>query len=212
MNHFFQTVFMMECYETFSNKLYSANIRLIDGSIVYFSEAMKYYDGNGVDQNYHEVLRYFNLSGRKGNASALFTVGYFYKKRLGFPQNYTEAMKYYQWPSFKGSAEAQFFIPGFSDSHIHATQYSFAAESRFKEIACAEKVYNKDVQRTINFCSTTASYLVTLFNPSSQKRAEICKKKGERTFIGKVSMDSNSPPNHIEATNSDSKVCPDVYP
>jgi guanine deaminase len=78
-------------------------------------------------------------------------------------------MKYYQSAAVKGSTEAQFFLPGFIDAHVHATQYSFAAESRFKEIAYAEKVYNKDDQRTINFGTTTASYYATLFNPSSQK-------------------------------------------
>ena len=112
----------------------------------------------------------------------------------------------------------QLILPGLIDTHIHAPQYVFAgcgldlpllewlnkytfpAESKFNEIAHAKKVYEAVVKRTLDHGTTTASYFATIWMESSYLLADICKKKGQRAFIGKVSMDRNSPENYIETT------------
>ncbi|MCQ2821001.1 MAG: guanine deaminase [archaeon] len=113
----------------------------------------------------------------------------------------------------------QIIIPGLIDTHIHAPQYVFAgcgldlpllewlnkytfpAESKFNDLNHAEKVYRKIVQRTIDHGTTTASYFGTIYSASSYLLAELCKKYGQRAFIGKVSMDRNSPEYYVERTD-----------
>ncbi|MCQ2818989.1 MAG: guanine deaminase [archaeon] len=110
----------------------------------------------------------------------------------------------------------QMIIPGMIDTHLHAPQYVFAgcgldlpllqwlekytfpAESKFSDIEHARKVYEAIVKRTLDHGTTTASYFATIWMESSYLLAEICKKVGQRAFIGKVSMDRNSPDFYIE--------------
>lgn len=112
----------------------------------------------------------------------------------------------------------QLLIPGLIDAHIHAPQYAFAgcgldlpllewlnkytfpAESKFKDVEHARRVYSSVVENTLITGTTTASYFATIHPEASHLLADICKKAGQRAFIGKVSMDRNSPPNYIEET------------
>ena len=113
----------------------------------------------------------------------------------------------------------QMIIPGLVDTHIHAPQYVFAgcgfdlpllewlntytfpAEAKFSDVEHARKVYEAVVDRTLAHGTTTACYFATLWTESSKLLAEICKKRGQRAFVGKVSMDRNSPDNYIEKTD-----------
>lgn len=112
----------------------------------------------------------------------------------------------------------EIIIPGFIDCHIHAPQYvnsgcgvdcellewlnkyTFPAESKFDSTSHAEKVYTSIVTRTLSFGTTTACYFATIHNESSLLLGKICDKLGQRAFIGKVSMDRNSPDFYIEKT------------
>ena len=119
--------------------------------------------------------------------------------------------------SFKLS-KTEIIIPGFIDCHIDAPQYinagcgldlqllewlnkyTFPAESKFNSIEHAQKVYSTVVSRTLSFGTTTACYFATIHNEASLLLAEICNKLGQRAFIGKVSMDRNSPDYYVEKT------------
>ena len=112
----------------------------------------------------------------------------------------------------------EIIVPGFIDCHIHAPQYvnsgcgvdcellewlnkyTFPAESKFNSSSHAEKVYTAVVTRTLSFGSTTACYFATIHKDSSILLGEICAKLGQRAFVGKVSMDRNSPDYYIEKT------------
>lgn len=125
-------------------------------------------------------------------------------------------------PAFEGEiqefGENKLIMPGLIDCHIHAPQYVFAgcgfdlpllewlntytfpAESKFKEVDYAKRIYKAVVDRTLSSGTTTACYFATIHTPASHFLAEECKKRGQRAFIGKVSMDRNSPDFYIETT------------
>ncbi|XP_024411243.2 guanine deaminase [Desmodus rotundus] len=113
----------------------------------------------------------------------------------------------------------EFLMPGLVDTHIHASQYSFAGsrmdlqllewltnytfptELKFKSTDFAEEVYTRVVRRTLKNGTTTACYFATIYTDSSLLLAEITDKFGQRAFVGKVSMDKNdSFPEYKETT------------
>lgn len=121
-------------------------------------------------------------------------------------------------PQFLKLGKSQFIIPGFIDTHVHAPQYpftgtatdlplmkwldtyTFPTEAKFASLEYAEKSYKRTVNRLINNGTTTVLYYATIHPEATMKLADICKDIGQRAFIGKVSMDQNSPENYVETT------------
>ena len=113
-----------------------------------------------------------------------------------------------------------FVMPGLVDAHLHAPQYAFAGigtnrpllewlneftfpfEARCKELEWARKVYTAVVGRTLRAGTTTAVYFATLHNEASLELARVCEEKGQRAFVGRVSMDRNSPDFYVEASTA----------
>jgi len=109
-------------------------------------------------------------------------------------------------------------LPGFIDTHCHAPQYvfsgtgmdlpllawlekyTFPCESRFNDVDFARDAYGKSVKRHLSYGSTTCSYFATIHTPAALVLADVCKHLGQRAFVGKVSMDRNSPDYYIEGT------------
>lgn len=106
---------------------------------------------------------------------------------------------------------SKFFVPGFVDTHIHASQYpnvgiglesllldwlaeyTFPLEERIKEDNwdVMGDVYRKVIQRTLQNGTTCASYFTTIDERTSCRFAELCLQAGQRSFVGKVCMDHN---------------------
>jgi len=109
-------------------------------------------------------------------------------------------------------------MPGFIDTHCHAPQYvfsgtgmdlpllawlekyTFPCESRFKDNDFAKDAYTKSVKRHLSYGSTTCSYFATIHTDAALILADVALNLGQRAFIGKVSMDRNSPDYYIETT------------
>ncbi|KAF2236169.1 guanine deaminase [Viridothelium virens] len=114
-----------------------------------------------------------------------------------------------------------FFFPGFIDTHIHAPQYpnagifgkttlidwldkyTFPMEASFSSLARARQVYNRIVNRTLSHGTTTAAYYATVHVPATNLLADICHAKHQRAFIGRVCMDTMSPPNYRDTSPED---------
>lgn len=112
--------------------------------------------------------------------------------------------------------ENKFFFPGFIDTHIHAPQfpnngifgnstlldwleiYTFPLESSFTDLDFATEIYTKVINRTLRYGTTTASYYATIHTDATNLLADLSLKLGQRSFIGKVCMNQNSPDNYIE--------------
>lgn len=117
----------------------------------------------------------------------------------------------------------QFFFPGFIDTHIHAPQfpnngifgnttllewleiYTFPLEPSFTDLELATEIYTKVISRTLGYGTTTASYYATIHTDATNLLADLALKLGQRSFVGKVCMDQNSPAHYIE-TEEESKA------
>lgn len=70
--------------------------------------AQKYYDGDGVEQNYAKAIAIFNDLAEAGNAEAQNSLAICYDKGHGVPQDYVKAVEWYTRAAEQGNAEAQF--------------------------------------------------------------------------------------------------------
>lgn len=108
-------------------------------------------------------------------------------------------------------------IPGLIDSHVHLSQwkirgkyksdllewlecYTFPEEERFSNSEYARLVAGDFFQNLINSGTTTASINVTVSQEATNIAFEEAEKLKYRALIGKVCMDSNSPPGLLENT------------
>ena len=111
--------------------------------------------------------------------------------------------------------EKGFFIPGFIDAHLHAPQFknlglgldtpllqwlestTFPAESKIvdDDVYC---FYRNVVRKLIEGGTTTACYFGSIQNEANFALVKAINEVGQRAFVGKVCMDSNSPPYYIE--------------
>ncbi|XP_049907635.1 guanine deaminase [Epinephelus moara] len=117
----------------------------------------------------------------------------------------------------------EFFMPGLVDTHIHASQYSYAGtaldmpllqwlntytfpvESRFKDLEFAHRVYSQVVKRTLRNGTTTACYFATIHTDASLLLGQIANDFGQRALVGKVCMDRNNSVKHYKETNQESR-------
>ncbi|XP_016413557.1 guanine deaminase isoform X2 [Sinocyclocheilus rhinocerous] len=101
-------------------------------------------------------------------------------------------------------------MPGMVDTHIHASQYSYAGtaldlpllewlntytfpvEAKYKDLDFANDVYTKVVRRTLKNGTTTACYFATIHTDASLLLGELADRFGQRALVGKVCMDCNS--------------------
>ncbi|KAL6706528.1 hypothetical protein ACN47E_005284 [Coniothyrium glycines] len=125
--------------------------------------------------------------------------------------------------------EEGFFFPGFIDTHNHAPQhpntglfgkttlldwlqkYTFPMESSFSDLDRAQRIYQNFVSRTLSHGTTTCSYFATIHVPATNLLADICLKRGQRAFIGRVCMNSDLSPEYyrdesVETSYSNSKA------
>ena len=109
-------------------------------------------------------------------------------------------------------------MPGFIDAHCHAPQYKFTGtgmdlpllawlekytfpcEARFKDNTFARFAYEKSIRRHLKCGTTFASYFATIHNEAGKVLVDVINQVGQRAFVGKVSMDRNSPDFYIEDT------------
>ena len=109
-------------------------------------------------------------------------------------------------------------IPAFSDLHIHASQYAqrgtgmdkllfdwlkeetFPQEARFADAAYAESVYESIVREFIRHGTFHLSAFTTIHSSASDLLYRILDREGLYAYVGKVNMDSNSPPFLCEST------------
>jgi TPR repeat protein len=66
----------------------------------------KYYDGNGVNRDYKEALKWFRLAADQGNAQAQNNLAIMYRYGRGVAQDFEEALKWYRLAADQGHAGA----------------------------------------------------------------------------------------------------------
>uniref|UniRef100_A0A673JPE0 Amidohydrolase-related domain-containing protein n=1 Tax=Sinocyclocheilus rhinocerous TaxID=307959 RepID=A0A673JPE0_9TELE len=119
----------------------------------------------------------------------------------------------FETSDIKQLGQYEFLMPGMVDTHIHASQYSYAGtaldlpllewlntytfpvEAKYKDLDFANDVYTKVVRRTLKNGTTTACYFATIHTDASLLLGELADRFGQRALVGKVCMDCNSYPN-----------------
>ena len=109
-------------------------------------------------------------------------------------------------------------VPGLSDIHMHAPQYQYAGlymdeellewlnkhtfpqEARYKDLSYAEKAYSSFVEDLAHSSTTRASIFATIHKDSTILLMKLLEERGLAGYVGKVSMDRNSPDILIEDT------------
>lgn len=102
-------------------------------------------------------------------------------------------------------------IPGMTDLHVHAPQYSyrglgmdmeliewlnahaFPEESKFSDLEYAKAAYSIFVDDLVKSTTTRACIFGTLHKDATLLLMELLEKAGMHAFVGKVNMDRNSP-------------------
>lgn len=102
-------------------------------------------------------------------------------------------------------------IPGLSDLHVHAPQFSFRGlgmdmelldwlntytfpeESKYTDLAYAEKAYGQFVSQLRRSVTTRAVIFGTIHSPATTLLMEQMENSGLVSYVGKVNMDRNSP-------------------
>jgi len=105
-------------------------------------------------------------------------------------------------------SEGMYLLPGFIDCHIHAPQwpqlgigldlplerwlfdYTFPLESKFENIDYANAVWSEMVPALLGEGTTTAVYFSSIHHEATLALAKTCLRYGQRSFIGRVAMDS----------------------
>jgi len=113
-------------------------------------------------------------------------------------------------------------VPGLSDLHLHAPQYSFRGmgmdlelldwlntyafpeESSFKDREYAGKAYSIFAGDLEKSPTTRACIFATIHPEATMMLMEMLEKTGLRGFVGKVNMDRNSPDYYVEKSAEDS--------
>ncbi len=107
-------------------------------------------------------------------------------------------------------------IPGLTDLHVHAPQYTFRSvgldseliewlnahafpeESRFADPEYAEKAYRIFLDDLLKSTTTRVVTFGTLHAESTFRLMELLEETGIRAYVGKVNMDRNCPPTLCE--------------
>ena len=73
-----------------------------------FNLGVRYYKGEGVEQNYAEAVKWFRKAAQQGNAKAQYNLAFCYDNGKGVTQDYTKAVQWYRKAAKQGDAKAQF--------------------------------------------------------------------------------------------------------
>ena len=102
-------------------------------------------------------------------------------------------------------------IPGMTDLHVHAPQYSyrglgmdmelidwlnahaFPEESKFTDLEYAKRAYSIFVNDLVKSTTTRACIFGTLHKEATLLLMELLEESGMKAYVGKVNMDRNSP-------------------
>lgn len=80
--------------------------------------------------------------------------------------------------------------------------HTFPCEAEFSDINHATDAYTKVIKRFLASGTTTVSWFATIHLQASKKLVDLVEQYGQRAYVGKVNMDSNSPNYYVETTAS----------
>lgn len=122
------------CYEQIKNfqKLF---INIDNKSLIYLMLGNLYYNGYGVKQDYLKAKKYYELSSKLNNSTALLNLGDLYYKGYGVRQDYFKAKKCYELSSKLNNPTALFNLGNLYYDGYGVKQDYFEAKKYYAESA-----------------------------------------------------------------------------
>ncbi len=121
-----------------------------DGDACAQSElGMRYYNGDGIEQDYEEAVKWYKKAIEQGDASAKSRLGVCYIEGKGMPKDTLEAIKWWLLSAEQGYATAQYNIGGSYYFGVGVPQNYNEAVKWYRK--AAEQGY-KDAQRRLGLC------------------------------------------------------------
>ena len=65
------------------------------------------YNGNGVEQNREEAVKWYTLAAEAGHAAAQYNLAFCYRYGMGIAQDYEEAAKWFRLAAAQGDSAAE---------------------------------------------------------------------------------------------------------
>lgn len=90
-----------------NNNLNKLIMQAKEDSSAQFKLGVKYYNGDGVEQNYEEAAKWFTKSAENGNQQAQYNLAVMYEDGEGVKQNIDEAKKWYKMAADQGDKDAK---------------------------------------------------------------------------------------------------------
>ncbi len=87
-----------------------------------YKTGLKYYNGEGVSQNYAEAIQWYWKAADLGNAKAQLNIGLMYANGKGVAQNLTEALRWFRKAADQGNADAELNIRSMNANGEGVTQ------------------------------------------------------------------------------------------
>lgn len=100
-----------------------------------FNMGVRYDNGDGVPQDYHEAVRWYKMAADQGYAAAQYNLGVCYYKGEGVPQNPFEAVKWYLKAAEQGDTLAQYNLGSAYENGDGAAKDSAEAFKWWREAA-----------------------------------------------------------------------------
>lgn len=85
-------------------------VALHGDAVAQYNLGIMYQNGQGVQQNNEEAVKWYRLAADQGYANAQNNLGGMYQNGHGVPQDYKEAMKWHRLAADQGNAVAQFHV------------------------------------------------------------------------------------------------------
>lgn len=71
---------------------------------------LRYYTGQGIEQNYEEAAKWYKKAARQGFVEAQADLGFLYQMGHGVNQDYAEAKKWHRKAAAQGNVKVQFAL------------------------------------------------------------------------------------------------------
>ena len=114
-----------------------------------FNKGVRYYNGDGVEQDKKEAVKWFRKAAEQGNASAQLNLGYCYENGEGVEQNKAEAVKWYRKAADQGEAKAQYNLGNCYDNGEGVEQDKAEAVEWYRKAA---EQGDADAQYNLGLC------------------------------------------------------------
>lgn len=139
-----------------------------------FLQALNYYEGKGVKQDYSKAFSYFNQALEQGCLDSQYYLALCYENGFGIKMDKKKALEYYYRAAIQNHDKAQFFIGNYYNQ-LKRTKENLDRASYWYQLSAAQN--NPEAIQQLKLCSKNKNQKIA----SHSKAISNCKKTAEKT-------------------------------